>query len=119
LRDLALEAPGVNALHHDLVDADRLLAESAWSLWEEFPSHAPSVIDALKQFWAATSPFGTAVLVLDALSLRELPLLLGAAGRRGVSPTRVEVLASEVPTDTDRFAAALGIAGRSNTTAPS
>lgn len=113
LRDLALGDPGVNALHYELVDADRLLAESAWNLWESFPGHAPSVIDAMKQSWAATSPFGTAVLVLDALSLRELPLMVGAGGRRGIVPTRVEVLAAEVPTETDRFAAALGVAGRS------
>jgi len=32
---------------------------------------------------------------------------------RGIKPARVLVRAAEVPTETDRFATALGIAGRS------
>ena len=50
-----------------------------------------------------------AVLILDALSLRELPLILAAGQKRGVKSIRHSVRASVVPTDTKRFAAALGL----------
>ena len=55
----------------------------------------------------------TAVLVLDGLSLRELPLIVTAGGQRGIEPVRVEVRGAEVPTETDRFAEAMGVASRS------
>ena len=71
------------------------------------------MVEALKRFWADSAPSGTAVLLLDALSLRELPLLFEAGISRGIHPVRTEVLAAEVPTETDRFASALGLAGRS------
>ena len=92
---------------------DRLLAESAWDLWEEFPASAPSVISELRQFWVGVTSVGTAVLILDGLSLRELSPLMSAMHERGISPARVLVRAAEVPTETDQFAAALGLAGRS------
>jgi len=113
LRDLALSNPTAAALHRETIVPDRLLAESAWSLWEDFPRCAPTVVDELKRFWTSTPSAGTAVLVLDGLSLRELPLIVQAAQKRGVSPTRVEVRGAEVPTETDRFATALGLPGRS------
>jgi hypothetical protein len=90
-----------------------LLAECAWDLWASFASHAPRVVDELKLFWAAPSSSGSAVLLLDALSLRELPHLVQGAQQRGISPVRVEIRGAEVPTETDRFAAALGLTSRS------
>ena len=113
LRDVALATPNPQILHKQTVDPDRLLAESAWSLWEDFPTHAPKVIDALKQFWISGSVSGTAVVILDALSLRELPLIVTAAEKRNITPVRIEVRGSEVPTDTDQFAKALGVPSRS------
>ena len=113
LRDLALTNPGAAALHRETIVPDRLLAESAWSLWEGFPRCAPTVVDELKRFWTSTPSAGTAVLVLDGLSLRELPLIVQAGQKRGLSPTRIEVRGAEVPTETDRFAAALALPGRS------
>ena len=122
LRNLALGSPRGNMLDRATIVADRLLAESAWNLWEEFPSYAPSVIQELQHFWMKTSVTGTAVLILDALSLRELPLIVNAAQQREIAPTRVEVLGSEVPSQTDSFARALGLTSRSklfNNQAPS
>jgi hypothetical protein len=115
LRDLALANPGAAAIHRETIIPDRMLAETAWDLWQEFPRCAPSVIGELKKFWvsAAGAGSGTAVLILDALSLRELPLIVAAGQDRGLAPARVEVRASEVPTETDRFAEALGLPGRS------
>jgi hypothetical protein len=112
LRDLALTDPGGKALHNELTTPDRLLAECAWDLWRDFPTHAPRVVEELQHFWVAASPFGTAVLLLDALSLRELPFLVQAARKRNINPTCTEVRGAEVPTDTDRFAAALGLTSR-------
>ena len=51
--------------------------------------------------------------MLDALSLRELPVIAAAAQKRGITPARIDARASQVPTETEAFAAALGLAGRS------
>ena len=53
------------------------------------------------------------MLILDGLSLRELPLIVAAGQQRGLAPVRVEVRGAEVPTETDRFAEALGLPSRS------
>ena len=113
LRRLSLSNPGAAALHRETIVPDRLLAESAWDLWQQFPRCAPTVIGELKQFWISAAGSGTAVLVLDGLSLRELPLIVTAGQQRGLEPTRVEVRAAEVPTETDRFAQAMGLTSRS------
>jgi hypothetical protein len=53
------------------------------------------------------------VLVLDALSLRELPWLLQGAKERGFTLQGVTATASELPGETNEFARALGLASRS------
>ena len=113
LRELSLSNPGAAALHRETIVPDRLLAESAWDLWQQFPRCAPTVIGELKQFWISATGIGTAVLILDGLSLRELPLIVAAGQQRGLSPVRVEVRGAEVPTETDRFAESLGLPSRS------
>ena len=114
LRELALASPNAVALHKETIVPDRVLAESAWDLWQAFPPTAPKVIDGLKDFWSHQSgSAGSAILVLDALSLRELPIIVAAAKKAGAEPVRVEVRGSQVPTETDQFAAALGLSSRS------
>ena len=113
LRELSQSNPGAAALHRETIVPDRLLAETAWDLWQQFPRCAPTVIGDLKQFWISAVGVGTAVLILDGLSLRELPLIVAAGQQRGLSPVRVEVRGSEVPTETDRFAEPLGLPSRS------
>lgn len=98
------------ALHDATVVPDRLLTEAAWELWESFPEHAEKTSTSLKG-WAAGS--GKAVLILDALSLRELPILMGAAEARGIQPIQVRVTGSECPSTTDHFAKSLGLPSRS------
>jgi hypothetical protein len=98
------------ALHDATVVPDRLLTEAAWELWESFPEHAEKTSSTLKS-WAAGS--GKAVLILDALSLRELPILMGAAEARGIQPIQVKVTGSECPSTTDHFAKSLGLQSRS------
>lgn len=113
LRETALAATGPAALQRETIVPDRLLAESAWELWQCFPDAAPTVVAGLQEFWKTSSAAaGSAILILDALSLRELPLIVGAAKKRGIAPVRCEVLGSQVPTETDQFARALGIQGR-------
>lgn len=113
LRDLALQSTKLGALDRATIVPDRLLANTAWIMWDAFLHHAPTAVNELKRFWIQTTPSGTAILVLDGLSLRELPLIVAAANDRGLTPTRVEAFGSQVPTETDRFAEAVGIAGRS------
>ncbi len=98
------------ALHDATVIPDRLLTEAAWELWEAFPMHAEKTSGNLK-VWAVGS--GKAVLILDALSLRELPILMGAAEARGIQPVQVKVTGSECPSTTDHFAKSLGLPSRS------
>lgn len=115
LGEVALATPSPAALHRETIIPDRLIAESAWDLWQQFPTAAPKVVDGVRDFWArATATAGTAVLILDALSLRELPLIVAAARKRGVPPACVSVCGSQVPSETDQFATALGLTGRSN-----
>lgn len=114
LRDVALAAPSPAAMHRETIVPDRLLAESAWDLWQEFSSAAPSVVAGLREFWAASSGVaGSAVLILDALSLREMPQIVAAARKHGVEPVRCEVRGSHVPTETEGFSQALGLQTRS------
>ena len=113
LRDIALQSPKAGNLDKATVAPDRLLANTAWNLWNDFIHHAPLVANELKRFWVSSSAFGTAVLILDGLSLRELPLIVAAAQERGIESKRTEVLGAQVPTDTDRFAEALGLSSRS------
>jgi len=113
LRDLALQSTKTGALDRATVVPDRLLANTAWNLWDEFLQYAPTAVDELKRFWVQTTASGTAILVLDGLSLRELPYICEAAKEREIKPSRVEVFAAQVPTETDRFAEALGLSSRS------
>lgn len=114
LRDLAVTCGSPVDLHNQTVAPDRLLAETAWELWGSYPEAAPRTATHLKEWCAAPSSIGRAVLVLDALSLREMPWLLGGAQARDIQPTDVRVTGAEAPSDTDQFAHALGIPSRSH-----
>jgi len=91
---------------------DNLLAGSAWDLWDSFETCAPRTSQALADFWARR-PCGKAILILDALSLREVPWLLEQAQVRGFHIHAARATASELPADTTSFAKALGFAQRS------
>jgi hypothetical protein len=101
-------------LHDATIEPDRLLAEVAWELWQAYPDYAEKTSDALKQ-WAGQAPVsgGKAVLILDALSLRELAYILGGAQTRGCSPSLVKITGAECPSTTTCFAANLGLPSRS------
>lgn len=111
LVELTQDRLSANALHDATVIPDRLLCEAAWELWEAFPTAAVRTSTALIEW----TKLGTAkaVLILDALSLRELPILLAGARKHGIQPLQVKVLGSECPSTTDHFAQALGLSSRS------
>ena len=111
LQDVALSGISPVTLHDATTIPDRLLAEAAWDVWEAYPAAAVKTSHCLKTW--ATGSAEKAVLILDALSLRELPIVVGAAKARGIEPRRVAVTGSECPSSTDQFAKSLGLQSRS------
>jgi len=96
----------------EIGELDLFLSSSGWDLWQEFGSSVERTSDRLVRWWG--EPFSAkAVLILDGLSLRELPWLLQGATERGFTLHEVSANASELPGETDEFARALGFASRS------
>ena len=93
-------------------ELDHLLAGCAWDLWQSFDTVVEKTATRLKRWWDASFG-GKAVLILDGLSLRELPWLLEGAKARGFNIESVCATGSELPSDTNRFAKALGLNSRS------
>lgn len=112
LLEMAKNCTSPVALHDLTVHADRLLSEAGWELWEAYPDSAPRTSTALKSWCNGSMPNGRAVLIIDALSIRELPLILGGAEARNIELSRVTVTGSECPSTTDQFATAIGAPSR-------
>jgi hypothetical protein len=91
---------------------DLLLSCAAYDLWREFEQSSERTAEALINWWSAQSQ-GRAVLILDALSLREIPWILQGATDRGFKIHSVKVTGAELPGDTTSFAKALGLPQRS------
>jgi len=91
---------------------DHFLSSSGWDLWQVFGDTVEKTSDRLVRWWA--EPYSAkAVLILDGLSLRELPWLLQGAQDRGFTLHEVSANASELPGETNEFAQALGFGSRS------
>lgn len=90
---------------------DLFLSNSVWDLWQELETGMVGNAQAVTDWWTAGPP-GRAVLILDGLSLREVPWLLQQAPSRGFRVVRTEVTRAELPPDTNYFARALGLPGR-------
>ena len=121
----------------EIGELDLFLSSSGWDLWQSFGQPENGGFEAenkgiepitdgverangsvertserLIRWWAES--FGAkAVLILDGLSLRELPWLLQGAKARGFTLHEIGASASELPGETDEFARALGFSGRS------
>lgn len=114
-------APGeVVKRDREIGELDLFLASSGWDLWRCFGQSEISGVertsDRLARWWAEPrygNSAARAVLVLDALSLRELPWLLQGAKERGFTLQGVTATASELPGETNEFARALGLSSRS------
>lgn len=91
---------------------DHYLSSTGWDLWEVFGDTVERTSERLIRWW--TEPYSAkAVLILDGLSLRELPWLLQGAKERGFMLHEVSANASELPGETNEFAQALGFGSRS------
>jgi hypothetical protein len=95
-----------------VADLDQVLASAAWDLWYDFQATVPRTSDRLTSWWHQQVG-GKAVLILDGLSLRELPWLRDGATERGFEVHEVGAAASELPPATTEFAKALGFGQRS------
>jgi len=91
--------------------ADLFLATAGWDLWRTYERVVPRTTDALASWWREDYS-GRAVLILDALSLREVPWLIQGAAKRGYTVHQAGPTGAELPADTTPFAKALGFASR-------
>jgi hypothetical protein len=97
----------------EVADLDLFLATAGWDLWEHYEPSVPLTTDALADWWSSRGS-GRAVLILDALSLREAPWLLAGAAARGFTIHDARATGAELPADTTPFAKALGFGQRSS-----
>jgi hypothetical protein len=96
----------------EIGDLDHFLSTAGWDLWQTFGLSVERTSARLIQWWG--QPYSAkAVLILDGLSLRELPWLLQGATAHGFSVNKVVATASELPGETNEFAQALGFVSRS------
>jgi len=93
-------------------DLDLFMATAGWDLWASYETVVPRTSAALTQWWESQSS-GRAVLILDALSLRESPWIIHGATERGFTVHDARATAAELPADTTPFAKALGFSQRS------
>lgn len=111
LENLSANAENEMQLEREITFPDRILAEAAYPLWDSFFENAPKTSTRLIRE-CTHSPIGKAVLILDALSLREASLLLRKARERA-GLNSFGVTFSEAPSTTTAFAKALGANSRS------
>jgi len=109
----AVAAAEVVKRERDLTELENVVSCSAWDMWEHFESSVPKASQAIVDFWTNTNG-GKAVLILDGLSLRELPFLHEEATKRGYKIYQATVRGSELPAETTYFANALGFSQRSS-----
>ena len=112
--ELSTERAANEVTHRDraMAPVDLFLATAGWDLWSSYYDSVPRTAERLATWWSNTSP-GRAVLVLDALSLRESPWLLQGAIERGYIVHCAQATGAELPADTNPFAKALGLSQRS------
>lgn len=117
-RPLTIDSASNEVTKRDLEigELDHFLSFGGWDLWQVFGQPEISGVertsDRLARWWA--EPFtAKAVLILDGLSLRELPWLLQGAKERGFKLHELSITASELPGETNEFAQALGFGSRS------
>lgn len=94
-----------------LSSADLFISTAGWELWSSYESVVPRTADVLAAWWTSRAS-ARAVLVLDALSLREVPWLLEGAAARGYTIHQARATGAELPADTTPFAEALGFSSR-------
>lgn len=111
--EVSAPRPAGEMLRRDraVAPADLFLATAGWDLWSSYYT-VTTTAERLVNWWNETAR-GRAVLILDALSLREVPWLIRGAAQRGYSVRAAEVTGAELPAETNSFARQLGFAQRS------
>ncbi|QDS97681.1 hypothetical protein [Adhaeretor mobilis] len=94
-------------------ELENVVSGSCWDLWQHFGDCVPRTSQSLIEFWGRVGG-GKAVLILDGLSLRESPWLLGALKERGYTIHKAGYRASELPCETTPFARSLGFQQRAD-----
>jgi hypothetical protein len=97
----------------EIAGLDLFLTTAGWDLWSSLETSVEHTSDALANWWAEQHG-GRAVLILDALSLREVPWILQGASERGYKVHLAKATVAELPADTTPFAKALGFGQRSS-----
>lgn len=107
------DIPGeITRRDREIGELDLFLSSCGWELWQRFADNIESTAARLQRWWR--EPFGAkAVLILDGLSLRELPWLLQGAAQHGFTLHDYAACASELPGETSAFARVLGFTSRS------
>lgn len=90
---------------------DLFLAAAGWDLWRSYEDSVERTANALASWWSSCSG-GRAVLLLDGLSLREVPWILRGAEERGFQVHAACAMGAELPPETTPFANALGFSSR-------
>ena len=111
--DPAGSSKGIIQRERQVGAIDTLLSSTAWELWNEFPSCVESASASLVSWWRG-GPRAKAILILDGLSLRELPWLLQGAQAHGFAVKDACAKAAEIPPETRYFAKALGFSSRAS-----
>lgn len=84
-------------------------------MWAAYPTAAPLTSRQLQSWWSQSfGAAGKAVLIIDALSLRELPAIEAAAEARKIKLISVNATGAEAPSTTNQFAKALGAGTRAD-----
>jgi hypothetical protein len=96
----------------ELGAVDLFLASSGWDLWDNFSEVVQKTSGRLASWWS--EPGAKAALILDGLSLRELPWIIQGAKDRGYTVHGINATASELPGETTSFAQAIGCSQRSS-----
>lgn len=99
-------ASEVTKRDREIAAIDLFLASAGWDLWTSFEASNEHTADALASWWDSKGN-GKAVLILDALSLREVPWIIHGANERGYEVGTAKPTAAELPADTGPFAKAL------------
>ena len=94
-------------------EVDLFLSTAGWDLWRHYLSTVRRTSDSLAEWWGERDG-GSAVLILDALSLREVPWIMKGLQEREYHVHEAGLTGAELPADTTPFAKALGFGARAS-----
>jgi hypothetical protein len=102
----------VTSRDREIGKLDHFISTSGWNLWMDFGTAVERNASRLLSWWSR--PYeAKAILILDGLSLREMPWIVQGAKARGYTVHNSAAFGSELPPETNEFAAALGFSSRS------